>query len=152
MPKTAVGLFKDRSIVNQVVREIESIGFPRNEVRTLGEPLDLGVNGVMSIPRIDFEVELFRELTRMGAAKTAAEAYTEGLRRGGVLVFATGTDNKVDQAAEIMNRYGAVETEEETAPEPHLHSVVHTGATPIQNRPIQTGRLRQSGGACFFVW
>jgi hypothetical protein len=68
MPKTAVGLFRNRSVVDEVVREIESVGFPRNEIRTLGEPLDLGVAGVMSVSRIDFEVDLFRELTKMGAA------------------------------------------------------------------------------------
>ncbi len=153
MPKTAVGLFENRSVVDEVVREIESVGFPRNEVRTLGEPLDLGVPGVMSIPRIDFEVDLFRELTRMGAAKTATEAYIEGLRRGGVLVFATGSDEKVDQAAEIMNRHGAVETEEDRALEPHLHSAVGVSATPMPGSEVQAGRLRQSGGgACLFFW
>lgn len=153
MPKTAVGLFDNRSVVDEVVREIESVGFPRNEVRTVGEPLDLGATGVMSIPRIDFEVDLFRELTRMGAAKTAAQAYIEGLRRGGVLVFATGLDQKVDQAAEIMNRHGAVETAEDRAPEPHLHTAIPESATPIHDNPVQAGRLRHSdGGACFFVW
>lgn len=152
MPMTAVGLFKDRSVVDEVVREIESIGFPRYQVRTLGEPLDLSVTGVMSIPRTDFEVDLSRELTRMGATKTAAEAYIEGLQRGGVLVFATGSQEKVDRAAEIMNRHGAVGTEEDRAPEPYLHGVVRETVPPIHDR-FQTGRIRQSdGGACFFVW
>jgi hypothetical protein len=153
MPKTAVGLFKNAGAVNQVVREIEAIGLPRNEVRTVGEPLDLGATGVMSIPRIDFEVELFRELTRMGATKSAAETYVDGVRRGGVLVFATGSDVRVDQAAEIMNRHGAVETEEDAALEPHLHTANRSGATTSLESPVQAGRKRQSGGgACFFVW
>ncbi|HTW63268.1 MAG TPA: hypothetical protein VME17_01575 [Bryobacteraceae bacterium] len=153
MPRTAVGLFRNRSVVDEVVHEIESIGFPRNDVRTLGEPLDFGVTGVMSIPRIDFEVDLFRELTKMGAAKTAVQAYVEGLRKGGVLVFATGPDEQVDEAAEIMNRHGAVETEEDQGLEPHFHAAVREAATPFHNSPVQVGRTRNSaGGASLFVW
>lgn len=46
----------------------------------------------MSFPRLDFETELIRELTKIGATKAEAQAYVEGLRRGGALVFATGSD------------------------------------------------------------
>lgn len=152
MPKTAVGLFKNPGDVKDVVREVEAVGLPRNEIRTLGEPLNLGLDGVLSIGRIDFEVDLFRELSRMGASRAEAEAYVNGVRRGGVLVFATGPDEKVDRAAEIMNRHGAVETEENRALEPHLHTSIHSGGTAV-HEPVQAGRLRQSGGgAAFFVW
>lgn len=155
MPKTAVGLFKNLGDVNDVIREVQVIGLPRNEIRTLGEPLNLAVDGVMSIGRIDFEVDLFRELSRMGASRAEAEAYVDGVRRGGVLVFATGPDEKVDQAVEIMNRHGALETAEEAAVEPHLHTAPHSvysGVTGARESSVQTGRLRQSGGACYFVW
>jgi hypothetical protein len=33
MPKTTVGLFMDAGVVEDVVREIEALGIPRNEVR-----------------------------------------------------------------------------------------------------------------------
>src|ERR1035441_5713219 len=36
----------------------------------------------------------------------------EVLRRGGVLVFATGLNEEVDNATQIMNRHGAIEVEE----------------------------------------
>jgi hypothetical protein len=108
MPKTTVGLFESPRIVEDVVREIEALGLPRNEVRVVGEPTTFEVTGVMSFARLDFEVDLARELTRIGATKAEAEAYIEGLRRGGALVFATGSDEKVDKAADIMNRRGAV--------------------------------------------
>jgi hypothetical protein len=152
MPKTAVGLFKNVREVDDVVREIEASGLPRNEIRTVGEPLNLGLDGVMSIGRIDFEVDLFRELNRMGASRAEAEAYVDGVRRGGVLVFATGSAAKADSAAQVMNRHGAAKILENIAPEPHLHSAVHVGAPSAQGS-IQTGRLRQSNdGARFFVW
>ena len=38
MPKTTVGLFEHPGLVDDVVREIGSLGFPRNEVRNLEEP------------------------------------------------------------------------------------------------------------------
>jgi hypothetical protein len=154
MPKTTVGLFKDPAVVEDVIREIEAAGFPRNEVRSLDEPATFPVDGVMSFARLDFEVALIQELTRIGATETESEEYLEGLRRGGALVFATGSDNgKVDIAAEIMNQHGAVEIEETSGPEPHLPNVTHESANPIRDRPVQAGRLRLPGsGACVFVW
>jgi hypothetical protein len=153
MPKTAVGLFKDPKVVDEVVREIEALGFPRSEVRTLGEPLDLAVTGVMSIPHTDFETGLFRELTRIGATRQEADAYVEGLRHRGILVFATGSDDRVESAAQIMNRHGAVEIEESTGPEPSLPQVPRANMMPASGAEVQAGRIRQAGGgACFFVW
>jgi hypothetical protein len=112
MPKTAVGLFENPDVVEGVVREVEALGFPRREVRILEEPTSFDVTGVMSFPRLDFEVALIRELTRIGTTKGEAQAYVEGLRRGSALVFATGSDQSVESAADIMNRHGAVEIEE----------------------------------------
>jgi hypothetical protein len=153
MPKTAVGLFKNPAIVDEVVREIEALGFPRQEVRALEEPSTFGATGVMSFPRVDFEIDVVRELTRIGATQGEAEAYVEGLRHGGALVFATGGDERVDTAAEIMNRKGAVEIEETSGPEPVLPGVKRGGMTPIRDSPVQAGRVLQPGsGACFFVW
>ena len=77
-------------------------------------------SGVMSIPHTDFEVGLMRELRTIGAAEADAEAYVEGVRRGGVMIFATGSGEKADAAVEIMNRHRAVEIEELGALEPHL--------------------------------
>jgi hypothetical protein len=108
LPKTAVGLFENPGIVDDVVREIEALGFPRNEIRTLDEPANFEVTAVMSFPRFEFETDLIRELNRIGTSKEEAQVYVEGLRRGGALVFATGSNEGVDAAADIMNRHGAV--------------------------------------------
>lgn len=62
MPSTAVGLFKDRDLADQVIREIEGLGFSRNEVRRVEEPHHFEVSGVMSFPRLDFETQLERGL------------------------------------------------------------------------------------------
>ena len=153
MPKTVVGLFANPGLVDDIVRDIEALGFPRKEVRSLEEPTTFIVTGVMSFPRLDFEVDLVRELTRIGATKAEEQAYVEGLRCGGALVFATGCDEKVDAAADIMNRYGSVEVDETSGPEPRLPAVARESMTPIRDSTVQAGRVRQSGGsASCFVW
>jgi hypothetical protein len=153
MPKTAVGLFENPGHVDEIIRDIEALGFPRREVRSLEEPASFDVTGVMSFPRLDFEVELVRELTRIGATKADERSYLDGLRRGGVLVFATGSDEKVDAAAGIMNRHGAEEVEATSGSEPRLPGVVRESMAPAGDSTVQTGRVRQSGGSVScFVW
>jgi hypothetical protein len=153
MPKTTIGLFEDPGVVGDVVREIEALGLPRNEVRTLDEPSMFDVTGVMSFARLDFEVDSVRELTRIGATEAEAQAYVEGLRHGGILVFATGSDREADAAAEIMRRSGAVEIEETSGPEPQLPIVTHASMVPIREGSILAGRFSQpDSGACVFVW
>src|SRR5271155_428073 len=133
MPKTAVGLFEKPGRVDEVVREIETQGFPRKEIRTLTEPATFEVTGVMSFPRLDFEVDLIRELTRIGATKAESQTYVEGLRRGGALVFATGPEERVHVAADIMNRHGAVEIEETSGAEPQLPGAGRESMTPMRD-------------------
>jgi len=155
MARTAVGLFKSAEVAESVLRDIEAKGFPRTEVRTLDEPLDFGQHGVLSIPRIDFEVQVFRELTRMGATEAQADAYVDGLRRGGVLVFATGSDQqRVDDAAAIMNQHGALEVEETRAEEsPELASAAAASFASPRSDVVLAGRIRQTpGNAKYFVW
>ncbi|MGA9055404.1 MAG: hypothetical protein WB763_02725 [Terriglobia bacterium] len=153
MSKTAVGLFENPDLADQVVRELEASGFPQNDVRILRESLDMKGSGVMGIPNIDFEVSLNRELRTIGASGPEAEAYVKGVRGGGVLVFASGTDEKIDAAAEIMNRHSPVEVEELTGAELNLPSTTGENVTPTGGSSVQTGRVRQAGGgARVFAW
>ena len=154
MPKTAIGLFRAGQSVEPVISDIEALGIPRNEIRVLAEPRTFEITDPMSFPRLDFEVELRRDLARLHATKTEADAYLEGLRRGGTMVLATGSDldtKKVDEAVHIMNRYSAIGLEEITGPEPYLPRVPHAGA-PHADTMVLAGRVRQSNGACAFVW
>ena len=160
MSKTAVGLFEDPGVADQVVHDLDAGGFPRSEIRLLKEPLDMAVTGVTSIPHTDFEVGLDRELKAIGASEGEASAYVQEVRRGGALVFATGTNVEVDNAAEIMNRHGAIKVEELIGREPSGSRM--TGQSlplsrdanmPSVHDATQTGRIRQSGGGVrMFVW
>jgi hypothetical protein len=153
MPKTAVGLFDNPSIVDDVVREIEVLGFPRNEIRTIEEPENFEVTGVMSFARFEFESDLIREFTRIGTTGAEAHIYIEGLQRGGALVFATGSDDRVEAAADIMNRCGAVDIEEISGLEPQSPGIARESTTPTYGSLVASRRARQSGGgACLFKW
>jgi hypothetical protein len=146
-------LFESTTLVDDAVRAIEAIGFPRKEVRTLTEPANFPVTGVMSFPRLDFEADLSRELTRIGATVPETRAYMDGLRRGGALAFATGSDEKVEEAACIMNLFGAVEIEELTGAEPHMPTVHHGNPPSFHDDAVLAGRVRQTGGGAHcFVW
>jgi len=153
MSKTAVGLFQYPSVADQVVQDLDASAFPRNEIRILGEPREMSGDGVMSTPRTDFEVGLNRELKAIGATEEEANAYVQGVRRGGVLVFATGSNVQVDKAAEIMNRNAAIEVEELVGSGLHTDCLAGETTTRIQDSSSQTGRINQpGGGARMFVW
>ncbi len=153
MPQTVVGLFENSGLVDDVVREIEELGFPRQEVQAIKEPLTFEVTGVMSFPRIDFEVQMSRELTRIGAKPSEAQFYVDGLRRGGALVFATGSEEKIRSAGDIMSTYGASEIEELEGSELQMPGVEHPNLSPMRDGPLVAGRISQTGGGprCF-VW
>jgi hypothetical protein len=153
MSKTAVGLFERPGVAEQVVHELDASAFPRSEVRVLGEPRGMEGDGAKSTPRIDFEVGLNKELAAIGASDREANAYVRGVRRGGVLVFATGSNEAVDHAVEIMNRHDATVLEELAGGQLELASTVGENMTPILEGSLQTGRISQpGGGARMFVW
>jgi hypothetical protein len=153
MAKAAVGLFENSDLVDEIVHDLQASGFPRNDIRVLNEPREMAGSGMMSTPHTDFEVDLVRELRTIGAAEADAEAYVQGVRRGGVIVFATGSSEEVNAAAEIMNRHRAVELEELGVSQPHLNSADCGNMAPGRTSSGQTGRIRSSrGGARLFVW
>lgn len=153
MARAAVGLFESSVPVDEIVHDLEAGGFPRGDIRILSEPREIAGSGMMSTPHAEFEADLARELRAIGAAEADAEAYVRGVRRGGVIIFATGTGEKLDTAAEIMNRHRAVELEELHASAPHLSSAHIGNMTPRHKSSEQNGRVRSSGGgARLFAW
>ena len=75
------------------------------------------------------------------------------MRRGGVLVFATGLNEEVDNATQIMNRHGAIEVEKLIGRELNTSGIIDESMPAVHDISPQTGRIRQSGGgARIFVW
>jgi hypothetical protein len=154
MPRTVVGLFRDRNAADQAVRAIEAAGFSPNEVSRVEEPDGFEVSGVMSFPRLDFETALSRGLKRIGASEAETQAYLERLREGGTVVFATDTDeNKVRAAADIMCRHNAAEVEEGRGPQPQAPVDIGEGRTANERLDI-AGRVQQAPqpGNRYFSW
>jgi hypothetical protein len=153
MARTAVGLFENSGSVDAVVRELEAGGFPAKDVRVLSEAWDMADSGLLSIPHTDFEVGLMRELSGMGAVEVDVASYIDGVRRGGVMVFATGSGERADAAVAIMNRHRATEVEELYASEPHLSSPSEDSSAASRDSAVAAGRFRSPGaGARLFVW
>jgi len=109
MARTAVGLFDNSELADEVARDLDTAGFLQKDIRVLSEPREMPGSGLMSTPHADFEVALTRDLTAFGILEADAEDYVQGVRRGGVMVFATGSGDKAQVATDIMNRHGAVE-------------------------------------------
>ena len=105
--------------------------------RILKEPLEMAGSGLTSTPHTDFEVGLTRDLTAFGVLEADAEDYVQGVRRGGVMVFATGSGDKAQAATEIMNRHGAVEVGKISASRPELprETLIKSREKPQQVSP-----------------
>ena len=131
--------------------EIEKVGIPKRDVRTLDTP-GAPVNGVMSFGRLDFEIELRHALSEIGAKDSKKEEYIQGLRHGSVLVLASGSDQVVEAAAQIVNRKGAVDLEKSSGPEADLSEPDFGNAVPTRDTSLQAGRIREGAGAHLFVW
>jgi len=153
MAKTAVGLFENSEVADEVVRDLVANGFLKNDVRVLGEPREMAGSGLMSTPHTDFEVQLTRDLIVFGVLEAEAKDYVQGVRRGGVMVFATGAGDRAQAATEIMNSHGAVEIEKISAARPELPRADQGEELPVHDPSVQTGRFRSPGsGARLFVW
>jgi hypothetical protein len=153
MRKTAVGLFENSGAVDGIVLDLEANGFAREDIQVLDEPVEMPGAGFLSTPHYDFEVKLTRDLAAFGIIEADANAYVQGLRHGGSLIFATSPGDKADAAAEIMNRHGALDLEEIKASAPQLPNAEDDDAVPVRSGSVEAGRFRSSGtGARLFVW
>jgi hypothetical protein len=112
MADTAVGLFAHLEDAEEVVNAIGILGFPADAIRVVAQPKGAAVDSATSTPQIDFAAALGRDLRSMGASDGDCEAFLAGIRRGNVLVFATGTAALAESAIETMNDHAAIEVEE----------------------------------------
>jgi hypothetical protein len=153
VPKTAVALFENSVLADQVLHDLLASGFHGNDVRILGGPREMAVGGVRSIPHTDFEAGLNRDLTAFGVAQADAEVYVRAVRYGRLMVFVTGSDEDAGAAAEIMNRHHAVEVGELICSELNLPRTDVDGMAPGPDRSFQAATYHsRSRGARLYVW
>lgn len=96
MAKTAVALYDTENEAQQVVNELTNVGFNRSSIRLID----------------DNDSDTITTLTSAGLPRSDADAYVEGIRRGGNLVMLTTEDDKIDTAVDIMDRYNSVNIQE----------------------------------------
>jgi uncharacterized protein (TIGR02271 family) len=107
--KRVVGLFADCSGAERAVQKLLSNGFARAELSlvvndTRGEPVTTVQEGVGLGAVAD---ELLSALAEAAIAEEEATDYGEGVRRGGILLIVTTTEDKAGHAEAILRRHEA---------------------------------------------
>ncbi len=119
MTNVVAALYDDVARAQEAIDALLAEGLPRADVSILsnetiaaipgaavgsGEPGPLGdadVSGADLVPR----------LARLGVGRSEAEAYAEGVRRGGALVVVRTAEAHAAKAIELMDRAGALDYE-----------------------------------------
>jgi len=150
MAETAVGLFEQPGTADTVANALRANGFPAGGIRVLSKPAAMPVEGATSTPLVDFAAALSRNLHSMGASDSECDTYLEGLRRGSVLVFATGSHDQAESALGVMSEYEPVEVKEYNSPVPELPPtrVGEIGSHDISSR-IERNRQNIEGVRVF---
>ena len=102
MANTIVSLFDNTTNLQNIVRDLTSLGIRRDDITTMSS--DAGGDG-----------NLLRTLSSYGVPENAARVYQEGVRRGGTLLTVRVSDDMVDPAMDIIHKYGAVDINEQAA-------------------------------------
>ena len=152
MAQTAVGLFEQSHDVDLVLNGLRAEGISSDAIRVLSKPSGMGVNSKTSTPTVDFCSALAKDLRSMGASEAECETYVESLQNGNMMMFVTGTPDKADKAAELMDTYGGAEVEEFAGAVPMLPSM-HAGEISASGISLKEDRTRaKSVGARVFTW
>ena len=153
MAETAVGLFDRSDTAEAVVEALRANGLPSNKIRVIARPAAMPVENAMSTPSIDFAASLARDLRAMGATEEECKIYLDGVQRGNVLVFASGTRAQADTAVGVMNAYDSIEIEEfagaaSSLPSVHASEAGTHEAIGLKSEPSRA----RSEGARIFSW
>lgn len=153
MAETAVGLFEHAGTADAVLEALRANGIPTNGIRTVSKPVDMPVESATSTPSIDFAAAFAQDLRSMGATDRESEAYLAGVRRGNVLVFATGSSAQAETAVSVMNAYEPIEIEEFAGAVPALSGVHGKEIAAHDNISLGSDHARaKTEGARVFSW
>jgi len=100
MAKTVVGLFDNARDAQDVLSDLQGLGYSASDAELLTQG---ALSGDAS--------NVVDRLTSEGVPRSDADLYVEGIRRGGALVVATTSDTQVDEVVDVMNRHNIVDLE-----------------------------------------
>jgi len=109
MKETAVGLFADSGVANAAASALRENGIKSENIRVVSATGSSGTNGATGD---EFSSSFSKEIRTMGVSERESDAYLGGLRKGNVLVYATGTREEAAKAVDVMNEFSAIEIEE----------------------------------------
>lgn len=135
MAKTAIALYDTNHEAKQVVEELTNAGFSRSSTQLIHASGD----------------DTFTTLTNAGLPRHDAEAYLEGIRRGGYLVMITTDDHRIDSAVDIMDGYNSINIQERAEQwrsegwntESARHESTSGRQATISGRQGRTGDIRE---------
>ena len=124
MTKTVIGLYDDATAAYEKIDDLLRVGIRKDQ-------LSLAVSDETAqkapVPRAGTDLTgplgaghesqrtLVDDLTRIGVPQNEAEAYAEGVRRGGALLAIHADDQAADRATEIMQHPSVIDLEDRTA-------------------------------------
>lgn len=122
--KTVVGLLNNKLEARNAVQELMESGFPRESIKIMtSEDTRQSLIGGVDTQEPFFEPGSglgvlsgssdTAPLTNMGVLDEDASIYAEGVERGGFLVTVSADDYQCDKAVEILQRHGAIDTDEQ---------------------------------------
>lgn len=135
-----VGLFQDASRITQATQELVSRGFSRDSIQLITSQ-SAGTN-------------LSSTITRLGAPAQEAQFWTQGVQKGGTLLTLQTTQDKAEEAIDILDRFGTIQLEEQSLRSAAGQSVEVEGerTIPIVEEQIQVGKRQvQSGGVRIYT-
>ncbi|EMG35749.1 hypothetical protein PCS_03576 [Desulfocurvibacter africanus PCS] len=113
MAKTVAGFMDTPMSAQDVVQDLVTSGFSRNDISLLMIDKTAGHGGyswkTADKSRGGDARNARDDLTSMGIPADHADYYLEGVRRGGVLITVSTDDDSADRAADIMHRKGAID-------------------------------------------
>ncbi|HVX66438.1 MAG TPA: hypothetical protein VHA11_07545 [Bryobacteraceae bacterium] len=179
MAKAVIGMFDKNAHAEEVVRELQSVGFSGDDLQIVVNRPDLETGPALGGPLEDMGTEsglgagtatassthragIIRALRSMGVPEEQAEEYAEGVSRGAALVIARSSDERADAAADLMDHHNALRVEERAAEwsaagwkRRFARAGEDRGLSPRRRTAdtVQVGRDRtEAGGARIFVW
>jgi uncharacterized protein (TIGR02271 family) len=117
MAKTLVALYDAFTDAEQVVQELIADGFSRSDIHLA---LDHTKSRTAHTSSVEWDsayegANLLDTLVDLGVPYDEAQAYTEGVRRGGALVVVESSDDRAERGMEILRRLHPVDIHERTA-------------------------------------
>ena len=98
MTKTVTSLFHSVRHAETAARRLEQAGVPKHEIDIWSEPINLA-------PLLEDG----------GVSRADAQAYVEGVLRGGTVVIVSCTDDQVARVVGILDHEGVLDLDEERA-------------------------------------